>query len=223
MKLFLRDFDAEALAVDGAATPHASAALPQAPRGPTPEELGRLLIDTRENALAEGREEGALSARAEAEASQTARIAATLESVRDQLAQVLAQDAARRRALERDVVDMLVDIGEQIAPEFLAAYSTDLTRARIRDGLRLAGGSPYLNIRVSPGLEQAIAADLAGLAQEGEAQPRLRADPALHDGEARLDWESGGLDYSLDRACAAVLSALREAAAKLNDDQGKVG
>ncbi|MDX2485502.1 MAG: FliH/SctL family protein [Pseudodonghicola sp.] len=223
MKLFLRDFDAEALAAGGIVPPQATASLPQAPRGPTPEELERLLIDTREGALAEGRKEGAASARAEVEASQTARIAATLEAVRDQLSQVLAQDAARRRALERDVVDMLVDIGERIAPEFLAAHSADLARARIRDGLRLAGGSPYLNIRVSPGLEQAIAADLAGLAQGSDAQPRLCADPALHDGEVRLDWENGGLDYSLDRACDTVLSAFREAAAKLNDDQGKVG
>ena len=222
MNLFLRDFDAEALAAERLAVPEAQ---PEAPRGPSPEELERLLADCREAALAQGREEGVAAARAEAEAGQGARTAAALEAMQGQFSALLAQDRAHRRALERDVVDMLVEIGERIAPELLAAYSADLARARIRDGLRMAGGSPHLTIRVWPGQEQALAPQLAALMAAGgsEAPPQLVADPALGAGDLRLDWENGGLDYSLERACDAVLAALREAAAKLNDDQGKVG
>jgi len=222
MNLFLRDFDAEALAANRLAEPPADT---EPPRGPSPEELERLLSDTREAALAQGREEGAAAARAEAEAGQTARAAAALDALNSQFSALLAEHAGRRRALERDVVDMLIEIGERIAPELLAAYSADLARARIRDGLRMAGGSPHLMIRVWPELEPAMAAQLAGMtaASGAETPPRLVADPGLGAGDVRLDWDNGGLDYSLEGTCDAVLSALREAAAKLNDDQGKVG
>jgi len=225
MNLFLRDFDAEELAAGRAARPDTDPAAPVSPAGLAPEEVERLLAEAREVALQQGREEGAAAARAEAEASQAARVAAALETVAAQLSDRLSQEAAGRRALERDVVDMLVEIGERIAPEFLAAYSADLAQARIRAGLRMAGGSARVTVRVSPALEAALAAQLAGLAQHHaqEAALRVIADPALGDGAARVDWENGGLDYNLDRACDTVLSALREAAAKLNDDQGKVG
>lgn len=222
MSLFLRDFDAEAQAATHVRDPQPAA--PEAPRGPTPEEMEQLLCDTREAALTQGRDEGAAAARAEAEAGQGARIAAAMEVMQGQFADLLAQDQTHRRALERDVVDMLVEIGERLAPELLTAYSADLARARIRDGLRMAGGSPQLTIRVWPELEGPLAAQLSRLmATGGETKPRLVADPALGEGELRLDWDKGRLDYSLGRACDAVLSALREAAAKLNDDQGKVG
>lgn len=225
MNLFLRDFDAEALAAERQAGAEAPSDAPDAPRGPTAQELEKLLADNRELALAEGRAEGAAAARAEAEAGEAARIAAALEALQGQVADLLAQEAKHRRALERDVVDMLVEIGERLAPELLGAYSADLARARIRDGLRMAGGSPHLTIRVWPGLEKALAAELAGplAAEAGEIPPRLIADPALGEGAVRLDWDNGSLDYSLERASDAVLAALREAAAKLNDDQGKVG
>ncbi|TDK50191.1 FliH/SctL family protein [Antarcticimicrobium luteum] len=226
MNLFLRDFDAEAMAANRQTQPEAAAGQDEVPRGPNPEELERLLADTREAALAQGRAEGAATARAEAEAGQAARIAAALDLLQGQFAQLLAQDGAHRRALERDVVEMLVEIGERIAPDLLAEHSADLARAQIRAGLRMAGGSPQMTIRVAPTLEPALQAQLAGLAQAGgagAAAPRLIADQGLGEGDVRLDWDNGRLDYSLERACEVVLSALREAAAKLNDDQGKVG
>ncbi len=221
MSLFLRDFDAEEMT----ANRMPASQEPAAPAGIPQEEVERLLAEAREAALQQGRDEGAAAARAEAEASQTARVAAVLDAVQAQMSELLSQDAARRRELERDVVDMLIEIGERIAPEFLSAYSADLVRDRIRSGLRMAGGRAGLTLRVSPGTEAALGAHLAGLARDrgAEGAPQVVADPALCDGEARLDWENGGLDYSLDKACAGVLEALREAAAKLNDDQGKVG
>ena len=224
MKLFLRDFDAEATAAARVTEPQGVGSQPDAPRGYAAEEVERLVAEARESALHQGREEGAAAARAEAEAGQSARVAAALEAVQAAMSELMEQDAARRRELERDVVDMLTEIGERIAPEFLAAHSVDLAQDRIRAGLRMASGSPWLTIRVSPGVEQALGAQLSAIGARGDAAPpHVVADPALRDGEARLDWENGGLDYSLDRACAAVLDALRAAAAKLHDDQGKVG
>ncbi|GAA6199859.1 FliH/SctL family protein [Aquicoccus sp. SU-CL01552] len=223
MRLFLRDFDAEALtAGQAAALPED---MPPPPRTYGVDEVDRLIAEAREAALLQGREEGAAMARAEAEESQAARGAAVLETIAARLSDLLEQEATHRRSLERDVVDMLVDIGERIAPEFLSAYSADLAQARIRAGLRMAGGSAKLTIRVSPEMAQVLEPQLAAMAQSAgiDPAPRLVAEPALGEGEVRLDWDNGGLDYSLERSCTAVLTALREAAGKLNDDQGKVG
>ena len=223
MKFFLRDFDAEASAA--AQAPVVAEDTPPPPRSYGADEVDRLVAEAREAGLRRGREEGEATARAEAEANQGARGAAALEAIAAGLADLLEQDAAHRRALERDVVDMLVEIGERIAPEVLSAYSADLAQDRIRTGLRMAGGSAKLTIRVSPDVAQQLEPQLAAMAQAAgvDPAPRLVAEPALGDGEARLDWDNGGLDYSLERSCEAVLTALREAAGKLNDDQGKVG
>lgn len=223
MKLFLRDFDAEAL--EAGRAPSLPEETPPPSRVYSADDVDHLIAEARETALRQGREEGAAMARAEAEAGQAARSAAALEAIAARLTDLLAQDAAHRRALERDVVDMLVEIGERIAPEFLSAYSADLAQARIGAGLRMAGGSAKLTVRVSPEVAQQLEPQLAAMAQAAglDPAPRLLADPALGAGEAGLDWDNGGLDYSLERSCEAVLTALREAAGKLNDDQGKVG
>jgi len=223
MRLFLRDFDAEASAA--ARAPALVDETPPTPRSCGVEEVDRLVAEAREAALQQGREEGAAVARAEVQESQAARGAAALESIAARMSDLLAQDATHRRALERDVVDMLVDIAERIAPEFLSAYSADLAQARIRAGLRMAGGSPKLTIRVSPEVAQVLEPQLVAMAQSAgvEPAPQLVAEPTLDAGEVRLDWDNGRLDYSLERSCEAVLTALREAAGKLNDDQGKVG
>ena len=222
MKLFLRDFDAEAL--EAGRAPAFQEKTPP-PRVYSVEEVDHLVAEAREAGLRQGREEGAAVARAEVEASQTERSTAALEAIAARLTGLVEQDAAHRRALERDVVDMLLEIGERIAPEFLSAYSADLAQARIRAGLRMAGGRAKLTIRVSPEVARQLEPQLAAMAQSAgvEPVPRLVAEPALGAGEARLDWDNGGLDYSLERSCEAVLTALREAAGKLNDDQGKVG
>lgn len=225
MRMFLRDFDAEALDAGHPPSTQEAAAPIEAPRSYSGDEVERLVAEAREAALQQGREEGVAMARAEAEAGQAARSAAALEAISARLSELLARDALHRRALERDVVDMLVEIGERIAPEFLTAYSADLAQTRIRAGLRMASGSSKLTIRLSPEMARMLEPQLAALAQSGgiDPPPQLATDPALGDGEARLDWDNGGLDYSLERSCEAALAALREAAAKLKDEQGKVG
>lgn len=225
INLFLRDFDAENAAA--AAAPQANPAEPaaEAPRFYSQDDVDRMLADARAAALAEGRAAGAAAAQAEAEAAQQARIAESLVAIRSQLSDLLGQDAARRREMERDLIDLLRDVGERVVPELLQAYSPDLALARIRAGFRMASGSPRLAIRVSPATEAAIGAEIADLTGVSAAGHRseIVADPALRDGEARLEWENGFLDYSLDRVCAELLDALRIAAGKMKENVRKAG
>lgn len=223
--LFLRDFDAENEIAQTSLRVCSAEPAPDKPRVFSQEEVNRMLSEARAQALAEGRASGAAQARAEAEASQQARIGDTLVAIRAQLADLLDQDATRRRDMERDLVGLALDVGERVVPELLESYSTDLALARIRAGIQMANGSPRLTIRVSPGTEQATGAEIAVLAQGGMASrpPRIIADPAMHDGDARLEWEDGFLDYSLDHVCGELLDALREAAGKMKLHQRKAG
>lgn len=221
MSLFLRDFDAED-AQRRAPVPEA-APEPLLPRGFSAEEVERLVTEARETAFAHGRDQGAAEARAEAEAGLSTQIVAALGAVQAGVGDLLTQDEMRRRELEGDVLGLLLDAGERIVPELLAAYSADLALARIRDGLRMASGSARLTIRLSPAVADAVGGQIAALAQGADVRPEVVADAALEDGAARLDWDSGAMSYSLDRVCADLLDALREAVAKLKDDQEKVG
>lgn len=223
MKLWLRDFDAEDARVASAAMAPVAPAEPEPIRSLPLEEVERLLAEARETAFAHGREEGAAETRAELEQARDSRAAATLEVIRAETDRLLAQEDQRRREMERDMVDLALDVAERIAPEFLAAYARDLAEARIREGLRMAQGSARLKLRLSPEMAETLGPRLADLAAPTGAAPDLVADAALGDGAARLDWDGGGLSYSLDQLCGAVLDALREAAAKLKDDQEKAG
>jgi len=223
MKLWLRDFDAEDARAASAAAAPVVPAEPEPIRSLPLEEVERLLAEARDTAFAQGRDAGAAETRAELEQARDSRAAATLEVIRAETGRLLAQEDRRRREMERDMVDLALDVAERIAPEFLAAYARDLAEARIRDGLRMAQGSARLSLRLSPEMAKALGPRLTDLAAPGGAVPDLVADAAVEDGAARLDWDGGGLSYSLDRLCAAVLDALREAAAKLKDDQEKAG
>lgn len=225
INLFLRNFDAETEAAEPALTAVPAEPAAEPPRLYAQDELDRLLAEARATALAEGRAVGATQAKAEAEASQQARAAETLEAIRAQLSDLVAQDDVRRRDMERDLVDLLLDVGERAVPDLLDAYSADLALARIRAGYRMASGSPRLTIRVSPGTEAAIGAEIAVLDQGGSAGrlSEVIADPSMRDGDARLEWENGFLDYSLDRVCNELLDALRVAAGKMKNDLRKAG
>ncbi|MDK3016700.1 FliH/SctL family protein [Pseudodonghicola flavimaris] len=221
-RLFLRDFDAEDAELG--AEPVMPAQQPEGLRNFSAAEVEQMLAEARETAWTRGHEEGAAAARAEAETGQSARAAAALEALQGQITDLSAELAAGRAALERDLLDMVLDMAERIAPELLADLSVDLARSRLREGLRMAMGSRRLRIGLSPAVAEALAPEIAAWAEEG-ATPELdlRPDPALPDGAARIGWDDGGLSYNLDRSCAAVLDALREAAGKLKHDQEKVG
>ncbi|WP_084436985.1 FliH/SctL family protein [Pseudodonghicola xiamenensis] len=220
MRLLLRDFDAEdARVAEGGQAP----VEPEPIRSLPLDEVDRLLVEARELAFAQGREQGADEVRTMLEQARETRVAATLEVLCSQVEVLLSQEDRRRREMERDMVGLALDIAERVAPEFLSAYGRGLTEERVREGVRMAQGSARLRLRLSPQMTEAMEADIADLLAPAGPVPDVRADPALADGEARLDWDGGGLSYSLDALCDTVLAALREAAAKLKDDQEKVG
>lgn len=222
MTLALRDFDAEsALASDASNTPDAAPEVPVFTF--TEEELGKMLAEARAQGAEQGHADGLAQGKREAGEDHQVQATAALNDMREQLSVFIAQDAQRRTELEGDLVDMVLDICERIMPDFLAAYSIDQVQARLRDTLHIGAGQSTLNLLLSPKTEAALNSDITALAAaESSTTLTLTADATLKDGEARMTWENGFMQYSLDRICDEILTALRDTSEQLKHHRQKV-
>lgn len=215
MALTLRDFDAENdLASAGGEAPL------QEPETPvytfTEEELGKILAEARQQGFEQGQEDGLNTGRREAQADLQAQATAATQELRDQLAVFVSQDAERRAELERDLTDMVLEIAERAVPDMLKAYSTEQVQARLADAIGKGARQAELDIRVSPETEAILAEMITQITPPDRVMPpKVAADPNLKNGEARMTWENGFMQYSLDRVCEEILLALRHASEQM--------
>jgi flagellar assembly protein FliH len=181
----------------------------------TPEDLEAALADARAAAFAEGHAAGRAEGIAESRASSEALRAEALGALVPQLERLIGEGDRHRAALEAQVLDFTLSVCEQVFPEVLRSRSQDRALDRVKRTIGLALGSACLRIMLSeralpllrPGIEQA-ARDI-GL----KARVELAADPALSEGEVRMEWDNGFMEYSFAGVCDRILSALRQARA----------
>ena len=174
-----------------------------------------------ETARQEGIEIGRLEGRKEAEAAyqQTLEDAATQEraAIKEQLAQLVAQETQTRAQLERDTVEMFLGLAERLVPDLLGDHDRDLAVAVIRKNLELSKGRKALCITVNPAVAELLDRESTDwlYGDSNSVDIRVTADQTLGRGAVLIRWDGGRLEYDLEAACGAVLTALREAAEKL--------
>lgn len=224
MALTLRDFDAE---TDRYGDVSETTGVPAETEAPlysfTEEELGKLLGDARQQGFDQGREEGLTEGRREAQAELQAQATAATQELRDQLAVFVSQDAERRAELERDLIDMVLEICERTVPDLLKAYSTDQVQARLAEAIGKGAREADLDIRISPETETVLAEIMTQITPpDRKSSPKITADPSLKNGEAQMSWDNGFMKYSLDRVCEEILLALRHASEQMKLQLQKV-
>lgn len=224
MALTLRDFDAENERYSGDHAAPESLSDPETPLYSfTEEELGKLLADARQQGFDQGREEGLTEGRREAHADLQSQALAATQELRDQLAVFVSQDAERRAELERDLIDMVLEICERAIPDLLKAYSTEQVQARLTDAIGKGARQAELDIRISPETETILADVITQITPpDRKSLPKITADPSLKNGEAQMSWENGFMTYSLDRVCEEILLALRHASEQMKLQSQKV-
>ena len=80
-----------------------------------------------------------------------------------------------------------------------------------------------LEIFISPETETHLADIIPQITPPDQAiPPKVTADPSLKNGEARMTWENGFMQYSLDRVCDEILQALRHASEQMKLQTQKV-
>lgn len=224
MALTLRDFDAESDRFGEDQSVSTAVSEPEVPLYTfTEEELGKMLADTRQQGFDQGHEEGLAEGRREAQADLQAQATAATQELRDQLAVFVSQDADRRAELERDLIDMVLEICERTIPDLLKSYSTEQVQARLADAIGKGARQAELDIRISPETETVLAEIITQITPpDRKSSPKITADPSLKNGEAQMSWDNGFMTYSLDRVCEEILLSLRHASEQMKLQLQKV-
>lgn len=206
--VFDRDFDEEA-EFEQRRRIHAKRAIY------TPEDLEAAVQKARKEAYEDGRMSGRTEANIEAAESVASRSADALVVLAPQLKQIIAQADQHKAALEYQLLDYVLTVFRQVAPELARDTALVRTEAEIKKAIRMAVGTSFLRIHVP--------ADLAGDLTEGIEQQvqasgysgrvQIQTDPRMKAGDTRVVWDNGLMDFSLTELSDKVLIALKQAAA----------
>ena len=175
---------------------------------------------SRDAGYAEGYAAGLASARAEGAQD----LQGALGAVSRGLDALHEGAAAHRAAMEAQALDFARAACERLAPELVAALGGTRAVAEVRRCLALVVGSARIDVALSPAaLErhgEALGRALEAAGPDGRA--RLRGDPSLADGDARVRWEDGEMTYSMGDALGGLIGALRAHAAPADGRERKI-
>jgi flagellar assembly protein FliH len=151
-----------------------------------------------------GRAAGREAARADAEA----RAAASLAKLVAASASAFAEIARRHERQGREAVGFAAEMVRRLFPAFAARHGVDEFAALLADCLRRLQDEPRVVVRVAEAAVDAIKARLEPAAAEAGFAGKLilLGDPALGDGDARIEWADGGVE----RAPQAVWAEIDE-------------
>ena len=165
----------------------------------------------RQQGFDDGYRQGLLDGRAELEVER----AAEKDKALGQLAkccETLCGDAENhRQVLEQEMLEFATRACEKVLPDLIQAQSSDRVFAEIRRHLRLAMGSPKLTVKISEATYQKHGAKLEAALKTSASttEIELSVDDQLAEGDARMAWQNGMMEYNYERVCASVLDALR--------------
>lgn len=158
-----------------------------------------------------GRERGRTEALAEAEAARASERQEALLALAGRVEVFCAEAAAHRAALENQMIEFALMACERVLPELMRTHSKDRAAAEVRRCLSLIMCSPTIRVFLSRGaLETHRPAIEDALRDRHDGtQLELAADPELVDGDARVEWDSGVMDYSFGQITEQLLEALK--------------
>jgi flagellar assembly protein FliH len=169
-----------------------------------------------QTARAEGFEAGRSVGRSDAmEASEAIRAEEkhdALLSLAARMETLCAEAGAHRNALEAQMTDFALVTCECVMPEILRTRSADRAAAEVRRCLSLVMGSPRITVFMS---QRALDMHRAAIEdtirnRHADVEVKLATDPALDDGDARVEWDNGVMEYSFGQIADQLLDALRQ-------------
>ncbi len=158
----------------------------------------------REAGFAAGREaerDCVVAEEASARSRAVAALAANLTEARE-TARTHAEAAAE--ALAQAVLSIIA----AALPSLCAQHGEAEARAMLQALLPTLAAEPRIAVRLSPGLVDAVQADLAVLDPDVAALVQLMPTDTMPPGDVRVSWENGACHRSAAAACAAVRRVL---------------
>ncbi|KGM46952.1 FliH/SctL family protein [Pseudooceanicola atlanticus] len=182
----------------------------------TPEDVEDAVRKARKEAYEDGRLAGRAEASVEHADSTAARQADALVVLGPAMKDLLARADQHRAALEGQVLDYILTVFRQVAPELMDQTAVMRTEAEARQAIRMAVGAASLKIH----LPAEIAADMTTRIGEQATQAgfagrvQILPDSNMQPGDTRVEWDHGMLDFSLSKICDDIIKALTEATAE---------
>ena len=149
-----------------------------------------------------------------------AEMAKRMEKAQTEMVETLGQELARlaiaaeqrHEALVAQVVGFTLQTCEIIFPEIIERMSAERVRKTATQSLKMAIGSSRIRVRLSPTTLAEIGPELRMQAAQHHCDHalELQADPELHAGDARMEWDHGNLDYGFQKICDRLLVELRD-------------
>ncbi|MCB1342145.1 MAG: hypothetical protein KDK24_13970 [Pseudooceanicola sp.] len=184
----------------------------------TASELAEAVAEARRDAFEDGRQAGKAEATEALKESDLRRQAETLAELSGQVGELTAAIDERIAGLEQQLLSFVLAVFEKVAPEVLASRAGPRAEAEVRSAIAMARGTSVLHLYLPPAVHAAIGETLAAVSLVGEGRVAINADPALREGDARVEWDNGFMEYSFATICDRILTGLRAAAGK--PDQG---
>jgi flagellar assembly protein FliH len=166
-----------------------------------------------EAARAEGAAQGRSAALAEAAQSAASRTAAALGTIETGIAALLEARAALVGALEQQALVLLRAALTKALPALCRKDPLSELEALVARCLGEALDEPRIVVRVGDALFDPIQKRLGAIAQANGFAGKLvlLAEPALADGDARIEWADGGAERDTSRLAAEIDAVLARA------------
>ena len=138
--------------------------------------------------------------------------AETAEMLSQELARLAVSAEEHRAALVSQVVGFTLQTCEVVFPELIDRFSKARVKKMVGQSLKMAIGSVRIRIRLSPATLSALEGELRQRAAyyKCDAALDLASDETMRDGEARMEWDHGRLDYGFEQICNRLLAELRQ-------------
>lgn len=180
------------------------------------QELEAFLEEARQQGFEAGRAFGREEVEAESREANAKKLADVLARVEDQLLTLRHGDDALRQQTERDIIELFMGIAERVLPEVLERHGYALAIARLKTCLEQARTDPILSIRANPDILVYLEREAPDWLSAANriSQIEMIPDPSMDHAEVETRWRGGRLEYNLNEASAAVLTALHKAASE---------
>lgn len=216
IELFHRNFDRETEPVTDSSSlgSQAGSVVSQGPATFLAEDVEQMLADARAEAFETGRMRG----KSEATDARDHELAQAVKAISESLENLSSDTARIRQETETDIAEFIVSVAENLVPDVVKGLSPEIIMERIRAGLRSASGNDAIRVLVPPSLLEVVAEKLPALEKLNDRglELRLCADGDLTGCAVRVEWESGRMEYDLDRACSEVIAVMKTALRRLN-------
>tara|TARA_R110002049_G_scaffold29972_2_gene101962 strand:- start:50368 stop:51030 length:663 start_codon:yes stop_codon:yes gene_type:complete len=188
---------------------------------PSPDEIDAQIKKAHKQGHIEGYLTGADAGRAEMRKTMEAAQADMVNGLTQELARLANAVAAQQEALVAQVVGFTLQTCEIVFPELIEHLSAARVRKMATQSLKMAIGSSRIQVRLSPATLAEIGPELRARAvyYKCDHALELTADTNLKDGDARMEWDHGSLDYGFKKICDRLLGELRETHKRAIDAQ----